>query len=161
MAVRGITVREVARRTGLSEAQVSRIRWNRLVNGPDPAQLAAIGRRLRGPETGRVMAKTIAPRALCLCGCGDAPRGKTSRYLPGHDARHYGQLARLARAAAGQPEKAPRAEPAPKVPKPEPVAKAKPDALRRHVAAARAPRPKAEPVARVAAAVPVPEVTAS
>lgn len=38
-----------------------------------------------------------APRATCLCGCGDEPIGKKARYLPGHDARHHAAMK-----AAGQ-----------------------------------------------------------
>ena len=26
-------------------------------------------------------------KTLCLCGCGKTPKGKDSRYLPGHDLR--------------------------------------------------------------------------
>lgn len=28
-------------------------------------------------------------RAPCMCGCGDFPRGKKSRFIPGHDARYH------------------------------------------------------------------------
>ena len=33
-----------------------------------------------------------ANRATCLCGCGETPKGKEARYLPGHDARHHAAL---------------------------------------------------------------------
>jgi hypothetical protein len=30
---------------------------------------------------------TSSPRQPCLCGCGNFPRGKHSRFMPGHDQR--------------------------------------------------------------------------
>lgn len=39
-------------------------------------------------------------RPACLCGCGGTPRGKKSRYLPGHDARHFGAQRRAEKEAA-------------------------------------------------------------
>lgn len=38
--------------------------------------------------------------SLCGCGCGGSPRGKKSRFLPGHDARRHSVRARVAEAAA-------------------------------------------------------------
>ena len=32
-------------------------------------------------------AKTANGKTLCGCGCGDSPKGKRSRFIPGHDAR--------------------------------------------------------------------------
>lgn len=32
---------------------------------------------------------TNIERTPCLCGCGDIPKGKTSKFMPGHDARFY------------------------------------------------------------------------
>jgi hypothetical protein len=52
--------------------------------------------RLRDPRPTRRRASVApAPRsslpptepAPCLCGCGDYPRGKRSRFMPGHDQR--------------------------------------------------------------------------
>lgn len=37
-------------------------------------------------------AKVETPRAACLCGCGETPKGKKARYLAGHDARHHAAL---------------------------------------------------------------------
>ena len=60
------------------------------------------------------MTKTTKPAAsapaarVCMCGCGAAPRGRRSRFLPGHDARLRGILVRAADAAlddATQPER--------------------------------------------------------
>jgi hypothetical protein len=36
-------------------------------------------------------------RAACLCGCGGFPSKPTSRYLPGHDAKHHSALKRAAK----------------------------------------------------------------
>lgn len=36
-------------------------------------------------------------RQPCLCGCGQYPKGRHSRYMPGHDARHSSQMLRLGR----------------------------------------------------------------
>ena len=33
-----------------------------------------------------------APNSPCRCGCGSVPNKQGSRYLPGHDGRHKGQL---------------------------------------------------------------------
>lgn len=38
-----------------------------------------------------------AERAACLCGCGGLPAKPTSRYLPGHDAKHHAALKRAAK----------------------------------------------------------------
>lgn len=46
--------------------------------------------------------QTEAPRT-CECGCGGHPRGKKSRFLPGHDAKAHG--ARLAEARKDEPER--------------------------------------------------------
>lgn len=35
-----------------------------------------------------------------LCGCGGFPAKRTSRYLPGHDAKHYAALKRAAKERA-------------------------------------------------------------
>ena len=35
------------------------------------------------------MPTKIDSRPPCLCGCGGFPKGPTSRFLPGHDARYY------------------------------------------------------------------------
>ena len=31
---------------------------------------------------------------LCLCGCGETPKGRKSEVVPGHDARVFGRLSR-------------------------------------------------------------------
>ncbi|MDP9363922.1 MAG: hypothetical protein M3Q10_06800 [Chloroflexota bacterium] len=36
----------------------------------------------------------------CLCGCGGQPKGKKSRYVQGHDAKHRSQLLRQMRGHA-------------------------------------------------------------
>jgi hypothetical protein len=38
------------------------------------------------------LVEATAGRAGCLCGCGGFPKGKRSRYVPGHDARHASAL---------------------------------------------------------------------
>jgi hypothetical protein len=35
-------------------------------------------------------------RPPCLCGCGGYPKGKTARFIPGHDARYHAALRRQA-----------------------------------------------------------------
>lgn len=35
-----------------------------------------------------------ANRNPCECGCGGTPAGRKSRYLPGHDAKHYSRIRR-------------------------------------------------------------------
>lgn len=35
-----------------------------------------------------IIADTKNDKRECLCGCGGSPKGKRSRYLPGHDAKH-------------------------------------------------------------------------
>lgn len=45
-------------------------------------------------------AVTVVERAPCLCGCGGFPKGRKSRFVPGHDARYHGALKRAARAVA-------------------------------------------------------------
>ena len=37
-------------------------------------------------STGRSIQPVV--RTSCLCGCGEMPRGRHSRFLPGHDMRH-------------------------------------------------------------------------
>ncbi len=39
-------------------------------------------------------------RAPCLCGCGESPRGKRSRFVPGHDARYHAAQKKAAAEAA-------------------------------------------------------------
>jgi hypothetical protein len=39
-------------------------------------------------------ADTGAGRAGCLCGCGQTPRGRKSRFVQGHDHRLFGELKR-------------------------------------------------------------------
>jgi hypothetical protein len=50
-------------------------------------------------------AKTLATIAggFCECGCGGSPKGKRSRFLPGHDARMHGAAKAPARALASSP----------------------------------------------------------
>ncbi|MEX5266288.1 hypothetical protein [Kocuria sp. CPCC 204721] len=43
---------------------------------------------------------------LCRCGCGDQTKTTKARYLPGHDARHAGQLARAVLAAQDPKQRA-------------------------------------------------------
>jgi hypothetical protein len=33
-----------------------------------------------------------ASRPPCLCGCGETPKGRRARFLPGHDARYHASL---------------------------------------------------------------------
>ena len=35
------------------------------------------------------MTEPKVDRAPCLCGCGGTPKGKKSRFIPGHDARYH------------------------------------------------------------------------
>lgn len=57
-------------------------------------------RRARGNPAERV-AGGNAPRDWdpCLCGCGEVPKGKKSRFMPGHDA-HYHAARKKASAVA-------------------------------------------------------------
>ena len=34
-----------------------------------------------------MMTTQMQTRQPCLCGCGETPKGQSSRYLPGHDLR--------------------------------------------------------------------------
>ncbi len=46
-------------------------------------------------EEGQKLARAPGPpsdRVPCLCGCGGYPKGKRSRFLPGHDAKYYSGL---------------------------------------------------------------------
>lgn len=40
------------------------------------------------------VAEVETPREPCLCGCGDTPKHKKSRFMPGHDAQLKAQLYR-------------------------------------------------------------------
>ena len=66
--------------------------------GPDDAGRASGGRERpqgRPPEAReRSQGGVGAPVRACLCGCREPVRGKKSRFLPGHDARLYGELKR-------------------------------------------------------------------
>jgi hypothetical protein len=47
---------------------------------------------------------TAAPEAQptrppCVCGCGGTPKGKSARFLPGHDARYHARIKAEALAA--------------------------------------------------------------
>lgn len=44
--------------------------------------------------------KAAGPRAACLCGCGGFPKGRRSRFVPGHDARWYAAQKRAGKAVA-------------------------------------------------------------
>lgn len=55
---------------------------------------ARYGFKLREPASS---AKPAGEREPCLCGCGVYPKGRKSRYLPGHDAK----VRRKARSGAG------------------------------------------------------------
>lgn len=44
------------------------------------------------------MPETVRP--ACLCGCGGTPKGKKSRFIPGHDARWHAAQKRAAKEAA-------------------------------------------------------------
>ncbi len=46
------------------------------------------------PKTETPEAEVEAPRESCLCGCGDVPKHKKSRFMPGHDAQLKAQLYR-------------------------------------------------------------------
>lgn len=37
------------------------------------------------------------PREACLCGCGETPKHKKSRFMPGHDAQLKAELYKLVR----------------------------------------------------------------
>jgi hypothetical protein len=66
-----------------------------------PRAKAAKASAKPGPK--RTAAKpnaTLEQRAACLCGCGGFPSKPTSRFLPGHDARHYAALKRAAKEQA-------------------------------------------------------------
>jgi|GEM_PF-7101827 len=39
--------------------------------------------------------KTPITENLCYCGCGKSPKRKTSRYMPGHDARFHGRIVKI------------------------------------------------------------------
>ena len=39
-------------------------------------------------------------RVPCLCGCGDTPKGKKSRFVAGHDARYHSAQKKAAAEAA-------------------------------------------------------------
>ncbi len=45
-------------------------------------------------------APTPEVRPACLCGCGGTPKGKTSRFISGHDARYHSALKRAEKEAA-------------------------------------------------------------
>lgn len=51
------------------------------------------------PETATAdaPAKDETPREPCLCGCGNTPTRKRSRFMPGHDAQLKAQLYRTIR----------------------------------------------------------------
>ncbi len=96
-------------------------------------------------------------RAPCLCGCGITPSGKTSRFVPGHDARYHsaqraagihpvrinGELSRAYKVAE---DGAPAARPA-RGTKPKPAQKAWPE---------RSPAAKPKAAAKPAAQAPAP-----
>ena len=46
--------------------------------------------------------KDTAPRVACRCGCGETPKGKKARFIPGHDARLRGILLRAIGAAESE-----------------------------------------------------------
>jgi hypothetical protein len=39
-------------------------------------------------------------REPCVCGCGDKPKGRKSRFIPGHDARYHSAQKKAAAEAA-------------------------------------------------------------
>lgn len=41
-------------------------------------------------------------RDACLCSCGGFPSKRSSRYLPGHDAKHHAALKRAAKEERGE-----------------------------------------------------------
>ena len=55
---------------------------------------------ISGPGTAKETARsagaedTDAPTRGCLCGCGQAPRGRKSRFVQGHDHRLFGEIKR-------------------------------------------------------------------
>ena len=62
-----------------------------------PATDATLGRY--GPGAATETARSAgtdngADRAPCLCGCGQTPLGKKSRFIQGHDARLHGEIKR-------------------------------------------------------------------
>ncbi len=62
-----------------------------------PATDATLGRSGPGAATGTARsagADTGAERTLCLCGCGQIPEGKKSRFLLGHDSSLQSELKR-------------------------------------------------------------------
>ena len=62
--------------------------------GPDGA-IQGHGDQETATETvGRTSAEDGIERAPCLCGCGQAPKGKKARFLMGHDNRLFGELKR-------------------------------------------------------------------
>jgi hypothetical protein len=42
-------------------------------------------------------------RPPCLCGCGGTPKGKKSRFIPGHDARYHAAQKKAAAEASPEP----------------------------------------------------------
>lgn len=46
------------------------------------------------PKTETPEAEVETPREPCLCGCGETPKHKKSRFMPGHDAQLKAQLYR-------------------------------------------------------------------
>ena len=65
--------------------------------GGAPATGTAQGSSGPGAATGTTRsagADTGVERASCLCGCGQTPKGKKSRFLMGHDSRLHSELKR-------------------------------------------------------------------
>lgn len=48
-------------------------------------------------DTAEAEAAPEAPREPCLCGCGETPKGKKARFIPGHDAQLKASLYRTIR----------------------------------------------------------------
>lgn len=60
---------------------------------PTPITEAPSKRARRTPAE-KVEDGKAANRTPCECGCGGTPKGRKSRFLPGHDAKHYGRIKR-------------------------------------------------------------------
>jgi hypothetical protein len=78
----------------------------RLLRHPLPARLSKRRPQLatRTKATAVPAAEPTTPAATderppCLCGCGDFPKGKHARFIPGHDARYHAALKRTAEAS--------------------------------------------------------------
>lgn len=48
------------------------------------------------------LSELLEGRPPCLCGCGGTPKGKKSRFIPGHDARYHAAQKKAAAVAIEQ-----------------------------------------------------------